>query len=566
MDKSVPQKNQASSIRVSVNPATGTLASYLGGSILRAISSVSPTLGGKVAHTVDVVGKALGNPLPDLGATEEVQSKGGYSQMVKTEQNKNLSEQERQKKLQELEQKTKQTTGSGSAKSYETKSVDTSSYDPNWRAKALQFGEDVNSPKFAKFREIEAQLNQQNQNTNSPPLGRKGVENIASALGLTSEEMSKLDLSKWEQETADRADRVAKEIERAAIENAEREYNTILDALRTQKGEVGTLATQHRQRLKEQKEFTEQGLTKKEQSEIANIEKQKTAFEEEMQDTKEELARAWRELSLETQRLMRARGIQDSSFAASNDAKLMMDFNRGLRKIAAQSQAALKDFSDAVIETNKYYTRERQKLDMDYNQALTDIDNWERQQIQSIQAQENMALTRKLNEIRNAVAQANQLRENVAQKISDQKMGLAVWMAQFQMQLKAAVATAAAGKVDDAWKNIAAVRQNVDLVKSIRENGGTFVKMKTKDGSDQWFVHGAVPNSDGSWSWTSIPVTEDFVKLQALKEQKSLQPDINDVILQNPNIMKKLGNIYGNINKESYPSWMQGIVGAIGSK
>ena len=137
--------------------------------------------------------------------------------------------------------------------------------------------------------------------------------------------------------------------------------------------------------------------------------------------------------------------------------------------------------------------------------------------MQSIQAQENVALNRKLSDIKNAILQGNQLKVQTAQKIEDQKLGLATWMAQFQMQLKASVATAAAGKVDDAWKNIAAVRANTDIIKTVLENGGEFVKKAGAGGTDQWFVHGPAINSDGSFDYVDLPVTEGYVNTQTLK-------------------------------------------------
>jgi hypothetical protein len=357
-----------------------------------------------------------------------------------------------------------------------------------------------------------------NGGDSSSPLGESGVRDIASKIpGMTEEDLAKLDISKWAKETQGRADDIAKQIEEAATQNAEREYNTIIDSLKTQKSEIQTLASQQKEQLGKQKQFTEQGLTEKETTETTNIEKQKKAFEQEKEQNIETLAQNWKDLSLESQRVMRARGISDSAFAASQDSKLMLDFNKGLRQIAVKSQAAFQDFADAVIETNKYYTREKQKLQMDYDNALTNIDNWVRQNIQAIQSQENMALNRKLAEIKNAILQANQLKAQTAQKIADQELGLAVWMQQFQMQLKAAAATAAQNKVSDAWKNIDNVRQNTNIIKTMLENGGEFVKKAGANGQTQWFVHGPAIRPDGTFDWVDAPVSEYFVKTKYLE-------------------------------------------------
>src|SRR3990167_3744357 len=57
--------------------AVGDVIAKTGASAIRAISSVSPSIGGKIGKAVDVVGKALGNPLPEYGATEYAESRGG---------------------------------------------------------------------------------------------------------------------------------------------------------------------------------------------------------------------------------------------------------------------------------------------------------------------------------------------------------------------------------------------------------------------------------------------------------------------------------------------------------
>lgn len=500
-------KTQANSLRQNI--------ANTGGAILRAISAVSPALGGAAGKAVDVIGKATGNYFPETGASEAAQSAGGYAKMVSIQQDPNLSAEQKQTALQKLEQ---QSGGSAISTGNSATNLNPDlGYNSDWRAEALRQGKDVNAPEFEKFRQVEASINA----SNPPERSSQDVFDTAKGIPGAEEFLGEGDLQsimdKWQSGAIGSTEDLARQIEAAATENADREYNTVLEALGVQKGEINTLATQQKGRLGEEKKFTEEGFIEKEKTESEKIEGEKETFRQETEATKEELATNWRDLSLEMQRVMRARGVSDSAFASSQDAKLMLDFNKGLRNIAVKSTAAYQDFADAVIETNKYYTRERAKLDMDYNNAITDIDNWVRQNVQSIQAQENTALNKKLADIKNAILQGNQLRIQTQQKIEDQKLGLAVWMAQFQAQLKASVATAAAGKTDDAWKNIAAVRQNTDIIKTVLENGGEFVSKAGENGQTQWFVHGPAINADGSFDYVDLPVTEGYVQTTTLK-------------------------------------------------
>ena len=506
----IPQSQQSNSLRQNI--------ANTGGNILKAISSINPALGGAAGKAVDVISKATGNYFPETGASERAESAGGVAKPDP------VKEAARAKEL-------------GIPMSYSGPQVD-----PNIGQSKEQFStsDSLNdtpagrSPLMSeraqganvgdvRGNERWTGVSWEKLNVPGPETPKISGEDILGAATKSegSEFLNQGDLQslmdKYGGSSQDRMDQLAKDIEDTATANAEREYGTIKDALGVQKGEIQTLSAQQKEQLAGQKKLTEEGLTEKQTSEAADIEKQKIGFEQETEATKEELATNWRDLSLEMQRVMRGRGVSDSAFASSQDSKLMLDFNKGLRQIAVKSTAAYNDFADAVIETNKYYTRQRAQLDFDFNKANTDVDNWTRQNVQSIQAQENVALNKKLSDIKNAILQGNQLKVQTAQKIEDQKLGLATWMYQFQAQLKASVATAAAGKVDDAWKNIAAVRANTDIIKTVLENGGEFVKKAGAGGTDQWFVHGPAINSDGSFDYVDLPVTEGYVNTQTLK-------------------------------------------------
>jgi hypothetical protein len=263
---------------------------------------------------------------------------------------------------------------------------------------------------------------------------------------------------------------------------------------------VSTVGEQQRGRVAKEKEAGLAELTDKEETETKNIEKEKESFLGEVADTTETLARNWRDMSLEVQRIARARGTQDSSFSASQEGDVMMDFNRGLRTLAKQSTSAIADFGEAVIETNKFYTREKANLEEQARQQMEDIDTWTRQQIQSIQAQENTAVAKKLNDIRSAISQGNQLKIQTEQSISDKQFALDSWMVQTQVQYKNAVALAAQGKSQNAADTIAKYR---DLAKEsydlVTKGGYQPEVLKGEDGSTKYVIHGKLPNGEDDY-------------------------------------------------------------------
>lgn len=521
----IPTQTSANSLRQNL--------ANTGGSIIKAISSISPALAGKVAKVSDIAGRLLNNPLPQAqgygsgGATSAYESAGGVALAATDPAAAKAKEIARSSSLGiPLSTSTYQSSQTGMETSPMGGGTNPNETPAGQSPLANERSMGANVGDVRDFNGVSWRWNGntwEQQGGSSPDANVIKRENVATkAIGSEgSEFLSDQDLQalmdKYAGSTTDRMDALAAEIEAVATANAEREYNTVMDALGVQKGEIKTLSAQQKEQLSGQKKLTEEGLIEKQTSETADIEKQKTGFQQETEASKEELATNWRDLSLELQRVMRARGVSESGFASSQDAKLMLDFNKGLRNIAVKSTAAYNDFADAVIETNKYYTRERAQLDFDFNKANTDVDNWVRQNVESIQAQENVALNKKLSDIKNAILQGNTLKVQTAQKIEDQKLGLATWVAQFQMQLKAAVATAAAGKVDDAWKNIAAVRENTNIVKTVLDNGGEFVKKTASDGTTQWFVHGPAINSDGTFDYVDLPVTQGYVQTETLK-------------------------------------------------
>lgn len=264
---------------------------------------------------------------------------------------------------------------------------------------------------------------------------------------------------------------LANELERIARENAERDYNDVLSALGSQEKEVGTLSKQQKENIAKQGEFAEEDLTLRQEKEKGEIEKQKTGYEESVEKTKDQLAQNWRDMSLQIQRIMRGRGVADSSFAAGSEVEVLKDFNKGLRTLAVESSGAIKDFADAVTETVSFYERKKSQLAEEVRVNVQKVDDWVRQRTTDIQNQKNVALSTKLKQINNAVAQAQQLKTNVANEILQKQLDYDMWLKQVEVNYKLSVAQAAKGKVQSAVDKIKESAATSKAMFTLLENG-----------------------------------------------------------------------------------------------
>lgn len=325
-------------------------------------------------------------------------------------------------------------------------------------------------------------------------------------------------LDKYAREGRSDADALAADIESRAVARADREYNTILEALRGQKAEAGTLAEQQKTDIATDTATGLSSLEAKKARETASIEKQKEGFIGETEQTADTLARNWKDMSLQVQRMMRARGAQDSSYAAGEETKVLMDFNKGLKQLAVSKTNALGDFADAVNETVRFYGEEATKLDESGKRAARDVDTWLRGRIGEIQGQEGVALNKKLADIDNAITQANSIKINTETKIRDQKLAYGLWLEQSKKQLEQAVAVAAAGKVSSAQNNISNYSQQFALTKQILGSGGEMTTSNAK-GEQGLFVHGKLPTTGED---IYIPITQGGAQNIALQQAAEL--------------------------------------------
>lgn len=486
-----------------------------GANALRAITNQNAIVGGTVAKAVDTVGRTLGNPLPDVKATEQAESAGGY-QIAQT--NPALAQSMVEKRSTELKIPT------SSLQTTPTQPASSTNSTPTPKEYTTQQLAQLGVKEGDMWNTNEVTINGVKYRINDTGRGTRTLTQVVDNPGggdgggdkLSADEMLKMAqdkgqgflsqndfdelMKKYGDTSRSNADALGAEIERKARENAEREYNDVKNALGVQREEVGRMGEQNRKRVQEEKELGTQELIDKEDTEQKNIEKQKAGFLNEVAETSDTLARNWRDMSLEVQRIMRARGTSDSSYSGDKEGSVLLEFNRGLRSLAKSSTQAVADFAEAAVETNKFYTREKNKLEIEARKSMEDIDTWMRQTIQGIQAQENKALTQKLNEINNAITQAKTLRIQTEQSIADKQFGIDSWLIQTQMNYKNAVSLAGKGKQEDAAKTIASYR---DLAKEaydlVTKGGYEFQVVKGEDGKSQAVIHGQLPNGQDDY-------------------------------------------------------------------
>ena len=296
------------------------------------------------------------------------------------------------------------------------------------------------------------------------------------------------------------ADDLAADIERTAKENADRDYNDVMGALRGQKAEVGTLSEQQKKNTTNEAALTTAELDANMNTEVNAAEKQKAGYIEEKAATEDKLGRSWRDMSLEIQRIMRGKGVADSSYATDKEVGVLKDFNAGLRELSVKSAGALKDLADGVTEAVAFYSRKKASLAEEVRQNVESIDTWVRQTVTDIQNKENQALSSKLREINDATVKAKELKTNVATQIAQAELNYGMWLKQVQVNYKMAVATAAKGKVQSASDKIAEAAALSKNMMTLLDNGSAqFVQTKTGGVAIQDSITGAIIPSSSNY-------------------------------------------------------------------
>ncbi len=498
-------------------------------SIKAASNRILSSVAGKAGKAIDVVGNALGNPFP------QVQAFGpqGLSGALESAGSAALTPQQQAEKV---------TTRTAEI----NKQNPTLNLKPVYTAQNVQYAlpadtqksydqivQDYKSKGWTDEAAIKADIAAGNYKPTVTGGGNNGGSNGGGTLDKNAIKQSIKDsslskylpdsdinsiLDQYGNDASASADKLSADLEARATANAEREYNTILDALRGQKAEAQTLADTQKKNIGEDAATGKNDLQVKQDTEVKSIGKQQEAFLGQTEQTADTLARNWKDMSLQVQRTMRARGAQDSSYAAGEETKVLLDFNKGLKTLAASKTSALGDFADAVNETVRYYGDQTTKLDTAAKRASDDVDAWLRGRIGDIQGQEGVALNKKLADIDAAITKADEIKVNTAQKIADQKLSYGLWLEQSKAQLQQAVAVAAAGKVSSAQDSIAKYTQQFGLVTTMLKSGGELTQTDAK-GQAGLFVHGKLPTTGED---IYLPITEGGAKSIVLQQATDL--------------------------------------------
>lgn len=303
-------------------------------------------------------------------------------------------------------------------------------------------------------------------------IGKSAITGAASAYGdWISDSVLNDIIKKYSGSSMDNANEVSDALESAARKAAERDYKDVMRALGVQKQEVATLGQQQRESVEAQKKLGEQDIETNKEKDLTTIEGEKQTWQKELINTKDELGTAWRDMSMEIQRISRAGGRDSSSWAASQEGETLRDFNKSLRALSEKNVSALKSFADAVVETTQYYSEAKQKLELEAKDALNNIDSWVRTQVSKIEAQQDVALSKKLTQIEQAIAQGQQLKVQTAQQIATAELNFGLTLAQIQANYKAAVTNAASQNEADALKTIQEAGKVSEAALQIVENG-----------------------------------------------------------------------------------------------
>lgn len=437
-------------------------------SLYDAISSASSlrplaNAAGGVGRIIDTVGKSTNNFFPELGLSENLEKLGGQSIAL------NQGQQAADKKLVSRAAELGQTTLPPNVQSYVSDVAQKNNLGTS-RPEVLGTSTSAVGPN-------------QSQVPGSSQASGGGVRATAGSLGAYGNYLTGDDLNSIFNRVYSDNNQLAADIEGRATAQADREYQTILGILGAQRQDVETTAGEQKGLARKEADLASQTLEEKQTQEVDSINKQKDAYKDEVQTTREKLANDWREMSLQLQSIQRARGAQDSSFAAGQETGLLKDFNQGLRALSTKSVAAMESFGQAIDETVSYYKREQANLDLNLQNTFANIDQWLRDQTTRINGQVNLAVDKKFDAIRQATDQADNIRINVTNQINQQKINMATWLEQTRISAMQAVSSAGKAKEQDALDIIKQYREQSNLVGDLISNGVGSIVQDPQTGS-----------------------------------------------------------------------------------
>lgn len=454
------------------------------GSGIRTISNINPTVGGKIGSVVDYIGNLLGNPLPETGATEYAQSKGGYEMMKKNPVEAEIKTFAKTGRFSSSNLGREFTRQVSQQRSGQTVGVQTS---PVLQSKTFTPAELAGMsglPESEMWEGKEVVIGGQKYVVRDDKKGGRYLEPISSGGGggggdsrpspeqIVNEVLDRAKgsgtgnlydedtIRKIIDDVYNKGMSVADAMEARGKEAAEQRWRLINENLQRQKGEIKTEAERQRQLAREQETLYKGQIEKRKGEELEAITKQKEASEKEVMQMKDDLGRAFVDSSRKLQAVLRASGVSKSGFAIAQETELLRNFNRNLDAIAVRHKDLVDELDKAYRDTISVYNDKIDNLEFETRKMISDISTWERQQIVAIQNNENLNLADKLDRINDAINRADAVRMQVEQNYANQKLAWAQWAYKMQVKMALSAQAAAQGRVDNAYKNLQLIRQN----------------------------------------------------------------------------------------------------------
>lgn len=300
-------------------------------------------------------------------------------------------------------------------------------------------------------------------------------------------------------------DALIRDIEASQRGAAEEEYMASMDVLGKQKGELKDTSEYQKGKINKQLGLDREELNANKTADIASIDKAKERFTQENNSNEDLIAANWRDLSLRTQAIARARGITSSDFAGQIESKQAMELNKGLRTLATNAQNVYADFLQGLTDTNSFYAKADQKLTSDAQTRLDDTDQWLQGEVSKIQSLERVSLGEKLSQIKSAAAEASKLKLGIAQQAETRRQNLEDWLLQTKVNFDNALKLSAQGNIASASDKIKEQTAYFNMIKSGLQSGALALT-QNESGSQ---IVGGLPFLTGSDQFSSIQTTPE---------------------------------------------------------
>lgn len=486
------------------------------------LSQRNPWLGGKVGRTIDIVGKFLGNPLPEKGASEMAESAGAV--VFTPEQ-----------AVDKARARSGEATPPSPNPIERTYQIEKgyvpafASSDGNAMPPMDELVRVYKSQGWTDENAIRTDIASGNwvNKVPQPPVGSGGGTNTVGELqkhiqsnpvsvkGMTTEDLNDV-LKKMEERGMSAADAL---LERRR-EIAERYYRDTLAEAENRLGEVTSEAERRKRQAKEQEEFYKGELGKRKQFELEEIESQEQKALQSYESAKDEIAQNWRELSRKFEAQARAAGMSATSLIAGETRKLMNQFNSNLAKAWVAHKDTVDELNRAVRKTIETFDSKIGELEMNTRQMIEGVDAWLQEQINRIREMKDKALTYKMELVYDAMNQADNLKNQILDKIDTAKLNWSQWLAQIQTQYALSAKYAAEGNIASAKQSLDTSNKLLTLAeKQINLGAADVVSAPKERGGLGYYLVGRIPLTNEEYS-IEIPNEEQAIALK--KKLKSV--------------------------------------------